>query len=187
MTGIRLDKWLWAARFFKTREQASKACDLNRILSNNHPAKPAREVHIGDMLHIKNESGEYTIEVLALSQQRGPASSDHHRPGRPEPRAQRRPQRERDDGHRHRRERQDLVARDRAQRERLADRRGPRPPLNAKPPKNANFSAPWPGPQPPPASAPPNATAASSTASAATFNRVVSSQLPVTIFSDYIL
>ena len=74
MTGTRIDKWLWAARFFKTREQASKACDLNRITSNNHLAKPAREVHIGDMLHIKNEGGEFDIEVLALSQQRGPAS-----------------------------------------------------------------------------------------------------------------
>ena len=74
MTGTRIDKWLWAARFFKTREQASKACDLNRVLSNNIPAKPAREVRIGDMLHIKNEGGEFDIEVLALSQQRAAAS-----------------------------------------------------------------------------------------------------------------
>jgi ribosome-associated heat shock protein Hsp15 len=74
MTGTRIDKWLWAARFFKTREQASKSCDMNRILSNNQPAKPAREVRIGDMLHIKNEGGEFEVEVLALSQQRGPAS-----------------------------------------------------------------------------------------------------------------
>jgi ribosome-associated heat shock protein Hsp15 len=74
MTGTRIDKWLWAARFFKTREQASKACDLNRILSNNVPAKPAREVHIGDTLQIKNEGGEFTIEVLALSQQRAAAA-----------------------------------------------------------------------------------------------------------------
>jgi ribosome-associated heat shock protein Hsp15 len=74
MTGTRIDKWLWAARFFKTREQASKACDMNRITSNNQPAKPSREVRIGDMLHIKNEAGEFDIEVLGLSQQRGPAS-----------------------------------------------------------------------------------------------------------------
>jgi ribosome-associated heat shock protein Hsp15 len=74
MTGTRIDKWLWAARFFKTREQASKACEMNRILSNNQPAKPAREVRISDILHIKNEGGEFEIEVLALSQQRGPAS-----------------------------------------------------------------------------------------------------------------
>ena len=74
MTGTRIDKWLWAARFFKTREQASKACELQRILSNSQPAKPAREVRIGDMLHIKNEAGEFEIEVLGLSQQRGPAA-----------------------------------------------------------------------------------------------------------------
>ena len=74
MTGTRIDKWLWAARFFKTREQASKACELNRVLSNNQPAKPAREVRVGDMLHIKNEGGEFDVEVLTLSQQRGPAS-----------------------------------------------------------------------------------------------------------------
>jgi ribosome-associated heat shock protein Hsp15 len=74
MTGTRIDKWLWAARFFKTREQASKACELQRILANRQPVKPAREVRIGDMLHIKNEGGEFDIEVLALSQQRGPAT-----------------------------------------------------------------------------------------------------------------
>ena len=74
MTGTRIDKWLWAARFFKTREQASKACDMNRITSNNQSAKPAREVRVGDMLHIKNEGGEFEIEVLALSQQRASAA-----------------------------------------------------------------------------------------------------------------
>jgi ribosome-associated heat shock protein Hsp15 len=74
MTGTRIDKWLWAARFFKTREQASKACDLQRVLSNRQPAKPAREVRIGDMLQIKNESGDFIIEVLALSQQRASAA-----------------------------------------------------------------------------------------------------------------
>jgi ribosome-associated heat shock protein Hsp15 len=73
MTGTRIDKWLWAARFFKTRELASKACDQQRILSNRQPAKPAREVHIGDMLQIKNEGGEFHVEVLALSQQRASA------------------------------------------------------------------------------------------------------------------
>jgi ribosome-associated heat shock protein Hsp15 len=73
MTGTRIDKWLWAARFYKTREQASKACDLQRVLSNRQPAKPAREVHIGDTLQIKNESGDFTVEVLALSHQRASA------------------------------------------------------------------------------------------------------------------
>jgi ribosome-associated heat shock protein Hsp15 len=74
MTGTRIDKWLWAARFFKTREQASKACELQRVLANHQPAKPAREVRVGDMLHIKNEGGEFDVEVLALSGQRGSAS-----------------------------------------------------------------------------------------------------------------
>jgi ribosome-associated heat shock protein Hsp15 len=74
MTGTRIDKWLWAARFFKTRELASKACDMNRITSNQQSAKPSREVRIGDMLHIRNEAGEFHVEVLALSQQRGPAA-----------------------------------------------------------------------------------------------------------------
>ena len=73
MTGIRIDKWLWAARFFKTREQASKALDLGRITSNGQRSKPSREVKLGDLLHIKNEAGEFEVEVLALSEQRGAA------------------------------------------------------------------------------------------------------------------
>jgi ribosome-associated heat shock protein Hsp15 len=74
MNGVRVDKWLWAARFFKTRALASKACDLGRIRSNNVEAKPAREVRVGDMLHVKNEGGEFAIEVLQLSEMRGPAA-----------------------------------------------------------------------------------------------------------------
>ena len=77
MTGVRMDKWLWAARFFKTRALASKACDLGRILSNNVEAKPAREVRLGDLLHVRNEGGEFEIEVLALSEMRGPATIAH--------------------------------------------------------------------------------------------------------------
>lgn len=73
MDSVRIDKWLWAARFFKTRAQASKACDLGRIHSNAIQAKPAREVRIGDMLQIRNEGGEFQVEVLQLSQMRGPA------------------------------------------------------------------------------------------------------------------
>jgi len=74
MDSIRIDKWLWAARFFKTRALASKACDLGRILSNGHEAKPSREVRAGDHLEVKNEGGDFQIEVLALSQMRGPAA-----------------------------------------------------------------------------------------------------------------
>ena len=74
MTGIRIDKWLWAARFFKTRALAAKACELGRVQSNHQPAKPAREIKPGDMLHIKTEGGEFEVEVLQLSEVRGPAA-----------------------------------------------------------------------------------------------------------------
>ena len=74
MTGVRMDKWLWAARFFKTRSLAAHACDLSRIESNGQPAKPAREVRVGDHLRIRNESGEFLVEVFALSEMRGAAA-----------------------------------------------------------------------------------------------------------------
>lgn len=69
-----MDAWLWAARFFKTRTLAKKSCDLNRILSNGQVAKAAREVRAGDMLRITTEGGEFEVEVLGLSDVRGPAS-----------------------------------------------------------------------------------------------------------------
>src|SRR5690242_18786772 len=72
--GVRMDKWLWAARFFKTRALAVRACELGRIVSNGHEAKPAREVHVGDRLHIRTEAGDFHIEVRALSEIRGPAA-----------------------------------------------------------------------------------------------------------------
>ena len=52
MTGVRMriDVWLWAARFFKTRPLAKRACELGRVLSNGQPAKAAREVRVGDQL-----------------------------------------------------------------------------------------------------------------------------------------
>jgi len=74
MTGVRMDKWLWAARFFKTRTHSARACELGRVESNGQPAKPAREVKVGDMLRVKNDSGDFEIEVLALSEMRGPAA-----------------------------------------------------------------------------------------------------------------
>src|SRR5580704_10385683 len=73
MTGVRIDKWLWAARFFKTRSLAGRACELGRIESNGQPAKPARDVRVGDMLQVKNDSGDFQVEVLLLSENRGPA------------------------------------------------------------------------------------------------------------------
>ncbi len=74
MTGIRMDAWLWAARFYKTRTLAKKNCDLGRILSNGQAAKAAREVRVGDMLRITTEGGEFEVEVLGVSDVRGPAS-----------------------------------------------------------------------------------------------------------------
>ena len=74
LASVRIDKWLWAARFFKTRAMAARACDLGRIQSNGQPAKPARDVRVGDMLRITNEGGEFQVEVLLLSEVRGPAS-----------------------------------------------------------------------------------------------------------------
>jgi ribosome-associated heat shock protein Hsp15 len=74
MNGIRMDAWLWAARFFKTRTLAKKNCDLGRIVSNGIAAKAAREVRLGDMLRITNDGGDFEIEVLGLSDVRGPAS-----------------------------------------------------------------------------------------------------------------
>lgn len=73
MNGVRMDAWLWAARFFKTRTLAKKACDLGRILSNAQIAKAAREVRIADQLRITNDGGEFQVEVLGLSDVRGPA------------------------------------------------------------------------------------------------------------------
>jgi ribosome-associated heat shock protein Hsp15 len=69
-----MDAWLWASRFFKTRTLAKKSCDMGRILSNGQVAKAAREVRVGDMLRITNDGGDFEIEVLGLSDVRGPAA-----------------------------------------------------------------------------------------------------------------
>jgi ribosome-associated heat shock protein Hsp15 len=71
---VRIDKWLWAARFFKTRSLATRACELGRIASKGQNAKPAREVRAGDVLQVKTEGGDFEVEVLALSEMRGPAA-----------------------------------------------------------------------------------------------------------------
>jgi len=73
MPRVRIDKWLWAARFFKTRALAARACELGRIESNGQRAKAAREVRAGDLLRVKNDSGDFQVEVLGLSEMRGPA------------------------------------------------------------------------------------------------------------------
>ena len=74
MNSVRMDKWLWSARFFKTRALASRSCELGRIRSNGQLGKPAREVRVGDMLQVSNDAGEFQVEVRLLSDVRGPAS-----------------------------------------------------------------------------------------------------------------
>lgn len=69
-----MDKWLWAARFFKTRSLAARACELGRIQSNGQPAKASREVRAGDLLQVKSDSGDFQVQVLLLSDMRGPAA-----------------------------------------------------------------------------------------------------------------
>ena len=71
---VRIDIWLWAARFYKTRSMAKRACELGRIKLKGQPVKPAHDVRIGDMLQVTNEGGEFELEVLGLSQVRGPAA-----------------------------------------------------------------------------------------------------------------
>jgi ribosome-associated heat shock protein Hsp15 len=73
MADVRMDKWLWAARFFKTRSLAARACELGRVQCNQQPVKPAREVRVGDALRIRTERGDFEVEVLFLSDVRGPA------------------------------------------------------------------------------------------------------------------
>jgi ribosome-associated heat shock protein Hsp15 len=74
MNSVRIDKWLWAARFFKTRGLAARACQLGRVLAKGQPVKAARDVRVGEMLRVTNDGGEFEVEVLLLSEVRGPAS-----------------------------------------------------------------------------------------------------------------
>lgn len=71
---FRIDKWLCAARFFKTRSIAADAVEWGHVLVNEMRVKPARAVALGDMLGIRTGQREYVVEVLALSNRRGPAS-----------------------------------------------------------------------------------------------------------------
>ena len=71
---VRLDKWLWAARFFKTRSLAAKAVDGGKVRLNGEGAKPSRELRSGDELAIRVGEQEWVVEVKALSRQRGPAT-----------------------------------------------------------------------------------------------------------------
>src|ERR1700733_13103477 len=73
-SGIRMDKWLWAARVVQTRALAARPCHLGRLLANGNEAKPSREVHAGDRLHIRTKAGDFHVEVRSLSEIRGPAA-----------------------------------------------------------------------------------------------------------------
>jgi ribosome-associated heat shock protein Hsp15 len=74
MDRVRIDKWLWAARFFKTRALAAESCAMGRVMAGTAVAKASRDVRVGDRLRVKNASGEFEIEVLGLSSVRGPAA-----------------------------------------------------------------------------------------------------------------
>ncbi len=74
MDGTRIDKWLWAARFFKTRSLASEAVERGRVRVNGERCKPARTLKLGELLDIDNGSTEWQVRVLALSDKRGPAT-----------------------------------------------------------------------------------------------------------------
>ena len=71
--GVRLDKWLWAARFFKTRSLATDAIERGRVTVNGDRVKPARNVKIGDVLEVDNGSDQWEVDVMNLSDVRGPA------------------------------------------------------------------------------------------------------------------
>jgi ribosome-associated heat shock protein Hsp15 len=71
---VRLDKWLWAARFFKTRTLAVEAIEGGRVSVNGDRAKPAKELRVGDALSIRRPPFEFAIAVKALSDKRGPAA-----------------------------------------------------------------------------------------------------------------
>ncbi len=77
MDSVRIDVWLWAARFFKTRSLAKKACELSRIRTSGQLVKPARDVRLGDRLQISTPGADFEVEVLGLSDTRGPASVAH--------------------------------------------------------------------------------------------------------------
>ena len=74
MTGVRVDKWLWAARFFKTRSLATEAVLGGRVHVNDARVKPAKELHVGDVLVVTVGTVRRTVEVTGLSEKRGPAS-----------------------------------------------------------------------------------------------------------------
>ena len=73
MDAVRIDKWLWAARFYKTRGLATEAVLGGHIHLNGQRVKPAKDVHVGDSLQIRIGTSEWTVDVRGLSDKRGPA------------------------------------------------------------------------------------------------------------------
>ncbi|MCZ8292240.1 MAG: RNA-binding S4 domain-containing protein [Hylemonella sp.] len=73
MDALRIDKWLWAARFYKTRSLAVEEIDKGRVLVNEHTVKPAREVRPGDLVTVRQGAITRIVTVKGLSGQRGPA------------------------------------------------------------------------------------------------------------------
>ncbi|RTL51107.1 MAG: RNA-binding S4 domain-containing protein [Rhodocyclaceae bacterium] len=71
---MRLDKWLWAARFYKTRSMAADAVDGGKVKLNGSNVKPAKDVKPGDRLHIRAGEQDYEVLVVALNEQRRPAA-----------------------------------------------------------------------------------------------------------------
>lgn len=71
--GVRIDKWLWAARFFKTRSLAVQALQAGRVEVHSEPAKASRLIRVGDLVTVRRPPLQWTVEVLGLSEIRGPA------------------------------------------------------------------------------------------------------------------
>ncbi len=74
---VRLDKWLWAARFFKTRTRCTEAIEGGHVYLNGDKVKPARPVKVGDSLRILAEHGEFEVQIAALEDKRGSAEVAH--------------------------------------------------------------------------------------------------------------
>ena len=75
MERVRIDKWLWAARFFKTRSAATDAVAGGHVKVNGKRAKPSREVAVGERVEVRTSSDRWTIDVRALADRRGPAAA----------------------------------------------------------------------------------------------------------------
>lgn len=68
--GVRIDKWLWAVRVYKTRSLAGRACSAGHVEIDGYPAKPSRKVHIGETVHVDKEERTYIYEVATLLEKR---------------------------------------------------------------------------------------------------------------------